>query len=173
MRDQVDTAQSRAEEDRRWDAAHQLTHTFDLNWLLHRAAQRLRCAQGRVAAALGVNLRGYLVLTALAQEPARTQLALGASLGLDKTTLMTTLDRLEQDGLLVRRQHPTDRRVRIPELTERGRTVQRRVAEATAQVEGEIAKVLSEAELKALRTALSRLANAPVDGLATQTGSCI
>jgi DNA-binding MarR family transcriptional regulator len=159
--------------ERRWDAARRLTHTFDLNWLLHRAAQRLRCAQDEVATALGVNLRGYLVLTALAQEPTRSQLALGTSLGLDKTTLMATLDRLERDGLLVRRQHPTDRRARIPELTEHGRTVQRRVAEVTAQVEGEMVKVLSDAELQTLRTALTRLANAPLDRLETRTGSCI
>jgi hypothetical protein len=51
--------------------------------------------------------------------------------------------------------------------------MQRRVAEATAQVESEIVTVLSEAELQTLRTALSRLATAPVDGLEGHTGSCI
>src|SRR5438477_11064796 len=97
-------------------AARTLLRTSDLNWLLHRAARRLGEALDSVAQQHGVGIRGQLVLTALIEEPGRTQLALGAALGLDKTTLTSTLDKLEQAELVVRRPDPQDRRVRIPEV---------------------------------------------------------
>lgn len=154
-------------------AALRLLKISDLNWLLHRAAQRFGAAQEAAAAEFGVSMRDQLVLTALTKEPARTQFALGTALGLDKTTLTTTLDRLEQDDLVIRRPHPTDRRVRVPEITPRGRALQQQVAEAMAKVEAEIVKALDGGDVQALREALARLVTTPVDGLNGRGGSCL
>src|SRR5262245_48418383 len=74
----------------------------DLTWLLHRGAQRLRTALDEVAHELGLSgARDWIVLTALVAGPARTQLALGHELGLDKTTMTLLLDRLTSAGLVV------------------------------------------------------------------------
>jgi DNA-binding MarR family transcriptional regulator len=154
-------------------AGRSLLPASDLNWLLHRAAQRFGDVLDGVASEHGVSIRGQLVLAALLAEPARTQLALGVSLGLDKTTLTTTLDRLEQDGLVVRRPHPTDRRVRIPEITPRGHDVQRQVSEAMATVERELLRTLSDDQQATLREALSQLVHAEIAGFAEHGGSCI
>ena len=46
--------------------------------------------------------RDWIVLSALAAGPRQTQLALAQSLGLDKTTMTSLLDRMESRGLITR-----------------------------------------------------------------------
>jgi DNA-binding MarR family transcriptional regulator len=150
-------------------AARELLPTSDLNWLLHRTAQRFGDAMDRAAQRQGSSMRAHLVLSALIQQPGRTQLSLGAALGLDKTTLTSLLDRMERHGLVVRRPDPTDRRVRIPEVTEAGRALHQRVTPALRAVEIELLGVLSESEREVLRGILQRLGGASVDPPA---GSC-
>jgi DNA-binding MarR family transcriptional regulator len=107
----------------------------EITWLLHRAAQRLRSATGEQAEKHGIQLRDYIVLSALAMSSDLTQIELGKLLGLDKTTLMSQLDRLERMGLVVRHTDPQDRRRRIPAITEEGQAVREKVAEACSEVE--------------------------------------
>src|ERR1700728_5386312 len=82
----------------------------EITWLLHRAAQRMRGATGEQAEKHGIQLRDYIVLSALDKTPNLTQVELGKALGLDRTTLMSQLDRLERTGLLVRPRDPRGRR---------------------------------------------------------------
>jgi DNA-binding MarR family transcriptional regulator len=95
----------------------------------------MRGATGEQAEKHGVQLRDYIVLSALHKTPNLTQIELGKALGLDKTTLMTQLDRLERIGLVVRRPAPGDRRAHIPEITEAGDALRARVARACDSVE--------------------------------------
>lgn len=142
----------------------------DLTWLLHRSAQRLRGVLDDVAAEQGLagGLRDWIVLSAIQAVPGRTQLALAHELGLDKTTTTSLLDRLERDGLVVRRQDPKDRRARLPEVTERGRKVQERVTRARDRAEAEVLAGFRPEERALLRELLTRLA----DGQAGP-GSCM
>jgi len=129
-----------------------------LNWLLHRAAQKLGSAAQEAAARHGVTTRGQLVLSALASEEfRRTQLALGQALGLDKTTLTAELDRLEHAGLVVREPDPNDRRVRVPVITEQGRTVQVAVERLHVEVEDDFTADLDPADAQRLKALLERL----------------
>ena len=73
----------------------------------------MRGATGEQAEKHGIQLRDYIVLSAVDKTPNVTQGELGKALGLDKTTLMSQLDRLERMGLVVRRSDPRDRRARI------------------------------------------------------------
>jgi DNA-binding MarR family transcriptional regulator len=129
-----------------------------LNWLLHRAAQKLGTVAQEAAGRHGITMRGHIVLTALAGERSeRTQLALGHALGLDKTTLTAELDRLERAGLIVRQPDPNDRRVRVPVITGEGRAVQVEVEKLHHEVEREFIADLDPQEAKALRALLERL----------------
>jgi DNA-binding MarR family transcriptional regulator len=95
----------------------------------------MRGATGEQAEKRGMQLRDYIVLSALHKTPNLTQIELGKALGLDKTTLMSQLDRLERIGLVVRRPAPGDRRARIPEITEAGELLRGQVATACESVE--------------------------------------
>ncbi|PWK82178.1 DNA-binding MarR family transcriptional regulator [Lentzea atacamensis] len=143
---------------------------WDFNWLLHRAAQRVGAAFAEKTAKFGVSPRGQLVLQALANdEGQRTQLKLGAMLGLDKTTLMSELDKLERAGLILRVPDPKDRRVRTPMITDKGRELQKQAGDALAEVERAFRDRFTREEMAVIRRALINLA----DGEAPVHGSCL
>lgn len=150
--------------------ARQMLRTSDLNWLLHRAAQRMGEVLESAAVRHGIGMRGQLVLSALLAQPGRTQLALGADLGLDKTTLTTVLDKLEGAGLVRRQPDPTDRRVRIPTITEAGTALQARVDHDVHLVEKELLSTLDPDERRILEDSLRRLITA---GAERSAGSCM
>jgi DNA-binding MarR family transcriptional regulator len=141
----------------------------DLTWLLHRAAQNMRTALDEAAKEHGLNgARDWIVLSALSTGPRQTQLALAHSLGLDKTTMTSLLDRMEARGLITRCTDSHDRRARIPELTEEGRRVQAEVIRARDRVEACLLATFTPQERQLLRDLLARLAESD-----TATGSCI
>jgi DNA-binding MarR family transcriptional regulator len=140
----------------------------EITWLLHRAAQRLRNATGEQAEAHGITLREYIILTALDLEPNLTQIELGTSLGLDKTTLMNQLGRLERMGLIVRRVDPRDARARIPQNTEAGSALRAKVAASCERVESAMLDGFSEENVSAFRRMLFEII-----GDARDKGSCL
>ena len=143
---------------------------WDLNWLLHRATQRVGAAYADEIAKFGISLRGQLVLGALANEEAqRTQLKLGAMLGLDKTTLTSELDKLERIGLVMRVPDPNDRRVRTPMITDKGRELQKEAGDALAEVERAFHSRFTAEEMAVIRKALQDLSR----GEGPMHGSCI
>jgi DNA-binding MarR family transcriptional regulator len=152
--------------------AGRVTPDADLTWLLNRAAQRMRAAMDQQAERHGIQLRDYLVLTALGTLEHSTQLALGHALGLDKTTLQLQMDRLEERGLVVRRADPRDRRARIPEATESGRALQAKVAAALGAVEVNLLSGFNATEQRSLRLMLCQLIGAGETN-ARISGSCV
>ena len=107
----------------------------EITWLLHRAAQRMHTVTGEHAERYGLQLREYIILSAMQKTPGLTQAELAKTVGLDKTTLMSQLDRLEQQDLIIRRPDISDRRVRIPEITTAGNDLRAQVAGASATAE--------------------------------------
>ena len=142
----------------------------DLTWLLHRAAQNMRTALDEAAQAHGLSgARDWLVLSALSAGPRQTQLALAHSLGVDKTTMTSLLDRMEARGLITRCTDSHDRRARIPELTAEGRRVASEVTGARDRVEAALLATFTPHEQYLLRDLLARLAGESDKA----TGSCI
>src|SRR3954462_10148327 len=93
--------------------------TGNLAWLLYRAHWALASELTAALAPVGVSPRGYHVLrAALSGEHTQTELA--EMVGLDKTTMVVTVDELERDGPADRRPSPPDRRARISAVTAPG-----------------------------------------------------
>lgn len=132
----------------------------DLTWLFHRSAQRLRATLDSVCREQGLtDARDWIVLSALAQIPGRTQLGLSQSLGVDKTTLTALIDRLEAKALVVRTPLPGDRRARIPQITAAGTVVQEKVAQDRDIAEAALLTNFSQSERALLRELISRIAD--------------
>jgi MarR family transcriptional regulator, transcriptional regulator for hemolysin len=130
--------------------------TGNLGWLLSQASFALATELAAALAPLGLSPRGYCVLTA-AQRGDHTQTELSQIVGLDKTTMVVTLDELEEAGLAERRPSSRDRRVRVIAVTKAG---ERRVAKAREvidRVQTDVLATLPARERKDLLDALSRL----------------
>ena len=135
----------------------------DLAATLHPLTQALLEAELPVLAAHGLSMWGYVVLSALDGGQVRTQAALAEQISADKTRIITTLDRLQASGLISREPDPSDRRVRLLNITPAGRTV-RASAQAEIQANEEhLLALLSPADraafLRALRTLAALSAN--------------
>ena len=140
----------------------------EITWLLHRAAQRMHGVTGEQAEKHGIQLRDYIVLSALDKTPNLTQAELGKALGLDKTTLMSQLDRLERMGFVVRRADPRDRRARIPQITEAGNDLRAKVARASDSAESAVLSSFSQDHVQIFRRMLFGII-----GDSEDRGSCL
>jgi MarR family transcriptional regulator for hemolysin len=129
----------------------------DLCWLLARASALLTAESTAALRELGITPRQhYVLITARAGEHTQTDLA--RTVGLDKTTLMVTLDELERTGLAERRPLPSDRRVRLVAVTPAGEQVLERADEALQRSRVGVLSLLPDDERPVFLSALSRLA---------------
>ena len=75
------------------------------------------------AAAAGLSPVSAWVLVQLDPEHAISQKKLAARLRCNPSTVVDPTDRLEENGLVIRRPQPTDRRINIVTVTQKGRQV--------------------------------------------------
>jgi len=129
----------------------------NLGWLLGHASHVLATEMAVALAPLGLGARGFCVLsTALGRE--LTQKELAQEVGVDKTTLVVTIDELERQGLAQRATSSADRRARVIRVTDAGAA---KVAEGQVIVESvqrDVLAALPKGEREAFLSALRRLA---------------
>jgi MarR family transcriptional regulator, transcriptional regulator for hemolysin len=134
----------------------------NLCWLPARASHSLPTPLTSALGDLGVSPRAHCVLsTAMTGE--YTQTALAQAVGLDKTTMVVTLDELEAAGLAERRPAAGDRRARIVAVTKAG---ERKVAQARRVVTGVQADVLASLPAREREQFVASLARLVGDRLA-------
>jgi MarR family transcriptional regulator for hemolysin len=132
--------------------------TPDLGLLFNSAGHAVDSELTAKLAELGTTPRVICVLgKALGQE--LTQSRLGELAGLDKTTMVVTMDELERAGLAERRPSATDRRARIVAVTPQGAKVAKQSQRIVDRVHGEALGSLGTSEREALLRAMSRLVN--------------
>lgn len=98
---------------------------------------------------------GLLVL--VARNTGLSQMALARALGIDRSTLVPILDRLQARGLLVRRRSPTDARTHALALTPSGDKALARFTSLVRSHEKRIASRLSTAETRTLIALLEKV----------------
>jgi DNA-binding MarR family transcriptional regulator len=86
-----------------------------------------------------------------------SQMALARALGIDRSTLVPILDRLQARGLLVRRHSPTDGRTHALALTPSGGKALARFTRLVGAHEKRIASSLSTAEIRTLIRLLEKV----------------
>ncbi len=130
--------------------------TGDLCWLLSRASWILTTEMTAALEDLGISPRAHCVLsTAMSGE--RTQTEVAKAVGLDKTTMVVTLDDLESRGLAERRPSATDRRARVIAVTPAGEQVVAQADAILARIREDVLSTLPEDERGVFLSALTRL----------------
>jgi DNA-binding MarR family transcriptional regulator len=128
----------------------------NLGWMLDHANHALACEYALALSPLGLAQRGFCVLQT-AMDAERTQTQLAAMIGLDKTTMVVTVDDLERQGLAERVASPTDRRARVIRVTDAGRAKVAEGLQIAQAVQTEVLETLPEGEREAFVTGLMRL----------------
>ena len=88
----------------------------------------------------------FAALNALSEHPGIDQATLAGLVAYDRATLGKVVDRLEERGVLRRTVSPTDRRARVLELTEEGRSLYNAALPHVQAVQPQILGGLTEAE---------------------------
>jgi MarR family transcriptional regulator, transcriptional regulator for hemolysin len=113
----------------------------NLGWMLGQADHALGSEIAGALAPLGLGQRGFCVLSA-AIDADFTQTELAGMIGLDKTTMVVTVDELESKGFAQRVPSPTDRRARMITVTEAGRAKVAEGQQIIQRVQDEVLEAL-------------------------------
>jgi DNA-binding MarR family transcriptional regulator len=138
----------------------------DLAALVAPLSRALVAAERPALDAHGLTMWAYIVLSRLEGTTVRTQLALAAAIGADKTRLIPTLDDLQRRGLIERTPDPEDRRRRLLSISPAGSELRARAQAAIRAHEERLLAQLPEAERDAFLRGLARLSALPPDELA-------
>jgi MarR family transcriptional regulator for hemolysin len=106
-------------------------------------------------AAVGGSLATWLVLRSVDGELSQRELA--ARIHVEAPTLVRHLDRLERDGLVVRRRDDVDRRIVRVTITADGLSLRSRLQRAAEQFNTELCALLDDEERHALVRTLTKV----------------
>jgi MarR family 2-MHQ and catechol resistance regulon transcriptional repressor len=105
----------------------------------------------------GLCLSDFMVLEVLLHKGPMTISAIGEKVLLANASMTSAVDRLHERGFVLRKNHETDRRIRMIELTESGRAFISELYERHAKELEEVASVLTAVERAQLRSSLKKL----------------
>jgi DNA-binding MarR family transcriptional regulator len=120
-------------------------------------ARALIAREEPVLLAHDISMWGYVVLTALVEQPVRTQAALAQAINADKSRIIGVLDDLQQRGLIQRQPDTADRRVHLLWLTPEGDRLRRSVEAAIRDSEKGVLATLPPADREAFLRSLKAL----------------
>jgi MarR family transcriptional regulator for hemolysin len=124
---------------------------------LAHSAKHVGRAFNDALAEVGGSVPTWFILTNLKGDEWRTQHELARALRIEGPTLTRHLDGLEEEGLVVRRRDPHDRRAVSVELTEAGRAKHAEMLRAVQAFNRRLLAGLNDGEIDELRTLLGRL----------------
>ncbi|MEU7384788.1 MULTISPECIES: MarR family transcriptional regulator [unclassified Streptomyces] len=129
---------------------------MDLMFLLSWASHALATEQTAALSGLGITPRAYCVLYK-ALPGNLTQRRLAEICGLDKSTMVVTVDELEKAGLAERRPSSTDRRVRIIHVTPKGMEMIAEANQIVARVQRDVLSALPQDQREGFTNGLAVL----------------
>ncbi|RCW45197.1 DNA-binding MarR family transcriptional regulator [Halopolyspora algeriensis] len=103
-----------------------------------------------------------LVLLTFSRRGSLPMRVMGDRLQLHPTSVTNIVDRLEQDGLVQRLSHPTDRRTTLVEITDSGRDLMKRATESVTEIDFGLGGV-TERQTQQLTELLGRVRHAAGD----------
>lgn len=131
--------------------------------LLRRAWYSLNQAFRRRVAHLQVTPDQFTALRVLHEHSTLTQRQLTEFMSSDPNTVASLVERMETNGLVERRDHPTDRRAHHLKLLPKGKSVYVRAREIAIELQSGVLAALPEKEQDAFLENLAKVADAARD----------
>jgi len=132
-----------------------------LGYLLKKVATRFAQLGSSALAPFGIEGRELAVLSMLQSQGPLSQRALGQALHVDRTTMVSLIDQLEEKGLAQRARNQQDRRLYDVGLTEDGQHITARADAAAARAEVELLADLTPTAAREFRRMLHTIAQPP------------
>jgi len=132
-----------------------LAYKIDRNRKAHYVLLNIE-APGAVVAELELTQKQAATLWLISANPGVSQVSVAAALDMDRATMMSITDRLEERGLVIRKRSSVDRRRQELYLTPAGISRLRKVKARIAEHEARIKALFKPAELAALLEALKK-----------------
>lgn len=111
-------------------------------------------------ATVGLTPRMWGAMNMLEFEGDVSQQQLGRAVGMDPSSMVSTIDELEAKGWVERRRHPTDRRAYALHITDAGRETLMRARRLAGGAQNELLAPLDDVERAQLHDLLLRLVTA-------------
>ena len=125
-------------------------------------ASHVRAAD--VLGSVGLTPALFALLNVIAAREGAIQQELGATMGIDRSTMVSLIDQLEGEGLAKRRPSPNDRRAREIGITTKGRRLLERARQLISEAEEQVLVGLTGTE----RSELTRLLRRALESAPTQ-----
>lgn len=129
----------------------------NLGFVVNKVGERINRQIEAVTLPYGLAVRQYGLLVLLQDEGPQAQIVLSQRVGLDRTSVMRTVDMLEGRGLVRRDPEPGDRRKHRVVLTDAGAELLARTLPEVRRAERDLAAALSGEEQSQLLELLKRL----------------
>lgn len=128
-----------------------------LGYRLRRASAAMHRHFIAAVADLGLTQKQAAVLWLINSNPGAAQVSAADTLGMDRATTMAIVDRLDERGLLIRKQSSADRRRQELYLTPAGQKVLRKAKARVTKHEERFTSLFTASELEFLFEALRKL----------------
>jgi DNA-binding MarR family transcriptional regulator len=129
----------------------------DVGFLMTRRPASALRVTNRALEPLGLRARQYAVLQIASARQGSSQRQIGIDLGLDPSAVVSLVDDLERQALVVRTSDPTDRRARLVTATTEGRNILNDAAPRVVSAQAELMSDLTADEAGLLRELVSRV----------------
>ena len=130
-----------------------------LGYLLRRAQGAMHRDFMAAVAEFALTQKQVATLWLIQANPGVSQVEVAATLGMDRATMMSLIDRLEDRGFVIRKRSSTDRRRQELYLTPAGQSTLRKCKTRIAEHEERFGALFTSAELQSLLDALKRFQN--------------
>lgn len=118
----------------------------NLGFVVNKVAERINRQLEGVITPYGLTIKQYSLLLLLQDQGPQAQVTLSQRVGLDRTSVMRTVDLLEARGLVQRDPDPNDRRKHRVVLTDTGAELLANTLGRVRQAERDVAAALSDQE---------------------------
>lgn len=125
-----------------------------------KSAMKLRAYLSDEVEKMGLALPTMGMMMIINEAGAMNQISLGEQMKIDKATMVKLLDSLEDGGYVRRKNDPNDRRVKLVELTAKGRTALPKMMKMREKCEDEFLAPLTKSEEAELRRLILKLVKA-------------
>jgi len=121
------------------------------------ARRQTRCLADMHASRLGLSVNGWKLLSVIEYFGPLSATEAGAYTSLEPAKVTRGIDALAEQGLVLRREDPVDRRRTILSLSAKGKRIHDKVEEVSRALEQELLRVLRPAERETLDHLLDKL----------------